>query len=174
MKMVVVVLILFDRTPVSFYRQPTSASSRISTLEEHCKLLVPSMYLMSLITAASTGAGQGCIAAERFIVDAAAYDTFVNIMTKRVEELRAGIDVGAMINGNRLRHLQNLVEEAVSQGARLLVGGKIYEHPQYPQAHYFAPTLLCDVTNEMRIAQEECFAPIMLVMKANVSIDAQH
>jgi acyl-CoA reductase-like NAD-dependent aldehyde dehydrogenase len=145
-----------------------SISSRIYTSEEHCKLPPAGHVVSSLTKTCSTGAGQGCIAAERFIADAAVYDDFVSILTKRVKELRAGIDVGAMINGNRLQHLQDLVEEAVSQGARLVVGGNIYTHPEFPQAHYFHPTLLCDVTNDMRIAQEECFAPIMLVLKAKV------
>lgn len=90
-------------------------------------------------------------------------------MTPRVAQLRPGRDVGAMINGARLSHLEKLVEDAVKQGARLLVGGKQYQHPQRPKGHYFEPTLLADVTMEMEVAKQECFAPIMLVLKADVS-----
>lgn len=91
-------------------------------------------------------------------------------MSKRVEQLRPGVDVGAMISGNRLSHLDKLVADAVKAGARVLVGGTSHKHPQRPAAHYFHPTLLCDVTEDMAIAQEECFAPIMLAMKAKVRL----
>lgn len=73
-----------------------------------------------------------------------------------------------MINGERLAALEKLVQEAVDQGARILVGGKRAAYPAHPKGHYLQPTLLCDVTQDMRIAHEECFAPIMLAFKAKV------
>lgn len=94
-------------------------------------------------------------------------------MAPRIKQLRPGIDTGAMINGDRLQRLEDLVRQAVKQGARLLAGGKRFIHPKFDQAYYFTPTLLCDVTMDMEIAQEECFAPIMLVMKAAVSLTAR-
>lgn len=90
-------------------------------------------------------------------------------MAPRVAQLKPGRDVGAMINSARLAHLEHLVNEAVKQGARLLVGGKQYKHPYGPSGHYFEPTLLADVTMDMEVAKQECFAPIMLVLKAEVS-----
>ena len=69
-----------------------------------------------------------------------------------------------MINSNRFSHLENLVKDAVSQGAKLIHGGSRYHHPKYPVGHYFQPTLLADVTKDMRIAKEELFAPIALLM----------
>lgn len=89
-------------------------------------------------------------------------------MIPRVSELKLGRDVGAMINGSRLPQLERLVDDAVKQGARLLVGGKQFHHPEKPQGHYFEPTLLADVTMDMEIAKQECFAPIMLVLKSEV------
>lgn len=59
--------------------------------------------------------------------------------------------------------------KAVKQGARLLVGGEQYQHPERPHGHYFEATLLADVTMDMEIAKQECFAPILLVLKAEVS-----
>jgi acyl-CoA reductase-like NAD-dependent aldehyde dehydrogenase len=72
-----------------------------------------------------------------------------------------------MIGCARFTHLEHLIEEAVYQGARLLHGGKRYHHPKYPEGHYFSPTLLVDVTRDMRIANEELFAPVALFMKAS-------
>lgn len=102
------------------------------------------------------------------------YDHFLATMSPLVAQLKPGRDVGAMINGVRLAGLQKMVDEAVAQGARLLVGGKKYAHPDMPEAHYFEPTLLADVTMDMEIAKQECFAPIMLVLRAEVGKRAHH
>jgi acyl-CoA reductase-like NAD-dependent aldehyde dehydrogenase len=78
--------------------------------------------------------------------------------------------MGAMINSQRFDHLENLIQQAVQQGAKLIHGGHRYAHPKYPQGHYFQPTLLIDVTKDMQIAREEVFAPIALLIKVQ-SID---
>jgi len=77
-----------------------------------------------------------------------------------------------MISPASFDTLESLIAEAVSQGARLLVGGKRYAHKTHTHGHYFSPTLLVDVTRDMRIAQEELFAPIFLVMRAESVSDA--
>jgi acyl-CoA reductase-like NAD-dependent aldehyde dehydrogenase len=77
-----------------------------------------------------------------------------------------------MISPASFDTLESLIAEAVAQGARLLAGGKRYEHPVHGRGHYFAPTLLVDVTRDMRIAQEELFAPVFLVMRAESVSDA--
>ncbi|KAK5734016.1 Meiotic Sister-Chromatid recombination aldehyde dehydrogenase [Elasticomyces elasticus] len=98
----------------------------------------------------------------------------------RIASLRQGddltsddgtVDVGAMVSGASFSRLESLIDDAVAQGARLLVGGHAYQHPQHPQGHYFTPTLLVDVTPDMRIAHEELFAPICVLMRAS-SIDS--
>ncbi|KAF2227195.1 Aldehyde/histidinol dehydrogenase [Elsinoe ampelina] len=76
------------------------------------------------------------------------------------------------ISPSSFDRLETLISEAVSQGARLLAGGKRYHHPKYPQGHYFQPTLLVDVEPSMRIAQDEVFAPIALLMRADSPEDA--
>jgi acyl-CoA reductase-like NAD-dependent aldehyde dehydrogenase len=83
-----------------------------------------------------------------------------------------GVDVGAMINDQRFSHLEDLIDEAVNQGARLILGGSRYRHPRYPQGHYFQPTLLVDVTKDMQIATEELFAPVALMMRVQTIDEA--
>lgn len=68
--------------------------------------------------------------------------------------------------------MEGLVQEAVSRGARLLKGGKRYHHPKHIHGQYFEPTLLVDVTPDMAIANEEAFAPIMVIMKHTGPEDA--
>ncbi|KAI9809322.1 MAG: hypothetical protein M1825_002613 [Sarcosagium campestre] len=122
--------------------------------------------------------GQNCIGIERIIACKGIYTKLVNILQPRVQALRLGsaldedegVDVGAMISSASFDRLEVLIRDAVRSGARCLVGGSRFNHPQYPKGHYFAPTLLVDVTPEMSIAREEVFAPICLVMKA-INVD---
>jgi acyl-CoA reductase-like NAD-dependent aldehyde dehydrogenase len=125
-------------------------------------------------------AGQNCIGIERVIVTEKNYKKLVSILEERVPKLRLGsdidqledIDMGATISDARFDVLTRQVNDAVAQGARLIFGGSRYQHPNYPQGHYFCPTLLVDVTTEMEIAQEEVFGPILTVFKAKDTEDA--
>ncbi|KAM0286329.1 hypothetical protein ACHAO9_008258 [Fusarium lateritium] len=116
-------------------------------------------------------AGQNCIGIERVIAPSAIHDRLVEMLAPRVNALRLGpdADVGAMISDASFDRLEDLIAEAVSQGARLLAGGKRYNHPEYPSGHYFQPTFLADVTPDMRIAQNECFAPVLTLLRAKSS-----
>ncbi|CAB76051.1 putative aldehyde dehydrogenase-like protein C21C3 [Schizosaccharomyces pombe] len=117
-------------------------------------------------------AGQNCIGIERIIALDGVYDTIITKLYNRISTMRLGmytqndVDMGAMVSNNRFDHLESLIQDAVSKGARLVYGGHRFQHPKYPKGNYFLPTLLVDATNEMKIAQEECFAPIALVFRA--------
>lgn len=119
-------------------------------------------------------AGQNCIGIERIICLYNLYPRLVTILEARIKALRVGsalddpndVDVGAMISDSRFGQLEQLINDAVSQGASCLVGGKRFVHDRYPHGHYFQPTLLVDVTPSMRVANEELFAPICVVMRA--------
>lgn len=113
-------------------------------------------------------AGQNCIGIERIIVAPSLYEKVVGMVEPKVKALRLGptADVGALVSDAPFPRLESLINDAVKSGARLLAGGKRHNHPDYPSGHYFAPTLLADVTPEMAIANEECFAPVMLLMRS--------
>lgn len=120
-------------------------------------------------------AGQNCIGIERVIAQPVVYDQLVSILSKTVAELRLGssidqqedIDVGATISDARYGVLEQLIQDAVNKGAKLLHGGTRFVHPKYPQGHYFTPTMLIDVTNDMEIAQTEVFGPILLMFRVD-------
>ncbi|CAK7223846.1 Meiotic Sister-Chromatid recombination aldehyde dehydrogenase [Sporothrix curviconia] len=129
--------------------------------------------------------GQNCIGIERVIASPGVYEPLLALVTDKVKALRVGFqeqgdaeaekdaankyDVGAMISDANFDRLERLVDDAVRKGARLLAGGRRYVHPRFPHGHYFTPTLLADVTPEMAIAQEECFGPILCMMRAEAS-----
>ncbi|KAB5562941.1 Aldehyde/histidinol dehydrogenase [Coniochaeta sp. 2T2.1] len=112
--------------------------------------------------------GQNCIGIERIIAAPGVYDKLVAMLEPRVRALRVGLegDVGAMISDANFERLEGMVGDAILKGARVLVGGRRYKHPEYPSGHYFSPTLVADVTTDMEISKEECFGPIMVLMRA--------
>ncbi|CAD0111049.1 unnamed protein product [Aureobasidium uvarum] len=119
-------------------------------------------------------AGQNCIGIERVVAMPLAYEYLLSVLPPRIRSLRLGnaltsteVDVGAQVSPANFGKLESLIAEAVTQGATLLAGGKRHIHPEHPQGHYFTPTLLANVTSDMRIAQEECFAPICLLIRAD-------
>lgn len=123
-------------------------------------------------------AGQNCIGIERVIALPNVYNRLIDHLAPRIKALRPGsilnsspddapIDIGACISDAGFSKLEALIADAVSQGARLICGGKSYAHPQHPKGHFFAPTFLVDVTPTMKIAQEELFAPVFTLMRAD-------
>lgn len=120
-------------------------------------------------------AGQNCIGIERVIAMPQAYKRLTGALEPRIKNLRIGndldsdggkVDVGAMVSSASFDRLESLIDQAVAQGARLLAGGRRYAHPQHPTGHYFEPTLIAEVQPSMRIAQEELFAPVCVLMRA--------
>jgi len=122
----------------------------------------------TLLRGTFQASGQNCIGIERIIATPKVYDKLVEMLAPRVRALRMGTDkdVGAMVSNASFARLETLVADAVKAGARLLAGGKRYIHPDHPKGFYFSPTLLVDVTPDMDIANEECFGPIMTLMRA--------
>lgn len=124
-------------------------------------------------------AGQNCIGIERVILHKNVHDDLVSILSQRVQQVRVGssidettgVDMGALSNVIHLDRLEELVKEAVEQGAKLVTGGKRFIHPKYPLGIYFEPTMLTQVTPSMRIAQEEVFGPVLLIMQPGQSTD---
>lgn len=113
-------------------------------------------------------AGQNCVAAERLLVFDSVYDAFERRVGQLVGSLRqgapadGGVDVGAMVTPMQLEIVENLVQRAIEQGARVVAGG---QRVLSETGDYFAPTVLADVTEDMDIMQEETFGPVMLLCR---------
>jgi acyl-CoA reductase-like NAD-dependent aldehyde dehydrogenase len=116
---------------------------------------------------AFVNAGQACLSVERCYVHRSLYTPFLEACVRHTERLRVGngmeseIEVGPLIHQRQLRNVESQVEDARTQGARVLVGGKRLREIG---SNYYAPTLLADVTREMRIMREETFGPVLPVM----------
>jgi succinate-semialdehyde dehydrogenase/glutarate-semialdehyde dehydrogenase len=115
---------------------------------------------------AFVNAGQTCLSVERCYVHRSLYEAFLKACAEKTKKLRVGhgldreTDVGPMIHERQLRFVESHVDDAVARGARLLAGGS-----RFPELgkNFYKPTVLADVTHEMRIMREETFGPVLPV-----------
>lgn len=116
---------------------------------------------------AFVNAGQACLSVERCYVHRSLYEKFARACAEKTKQLRVGngmdshTDVGPMIQERQVRIVEAHVEDAKARGARVLAGGT-----RLPElgANFYAPTVLADVTQDMRIMREETFGPVLPVM----------
>merc|ERR1712130_710391 len=104
------------------------------------------------------------------------YDDFCKNITELVQKMRQApplstdcVDCGACVHPPSLDGYQRLVDDAVKKGARLLTGGK--RNKEFPDGQFFEPTVLADVTEDMLIAKEETFGPILSIFRVNGNSD---
>ena len=119
------------------------------------------------VTARNQNNGQSCIAAKRFIVHTDVYDEFTRLFAERVSALRVGdpldesTDVGPLATESGRDELAEQVQDAVGRGASVLAGGSAPERPGW----FYEPTVLADVTPDMRLHREEAFGPVATVYR---------
>jgi succinate-semialdehyde dehydrogenase/glutarate-semialdehyde dehydrogenase len=114
--------------------------------------------------------GQACISPNRLYVHESAVDAFVATMAERVGRVRAGIGtedgvgVGPLVNAAAVNKVADQVDDAVSKGARALVGGHRLTESPLDAGHFYAPTLLTGIDDSMKIYREETFGPVAPVI----------
>jgi succinate-semialdehyde dehydrogenase/glutarate-semialdehyde dehydrogenase len=107
-------------------------------------------------------AGQTCVCTNRIFVQSGVYDAFTEKFSVAVEALRVGngfeqdVTIGPLIDERALNKVQALVADALVNGAEILTGGEQFEGV----TNGYRPTILSNVDNAMRIAQEEIFGPV--------------
>jgi succinate-semialdehyde dehydrogenase / glutarate-semialdehyde dehydrogenase len=107
-------------------------------------------------------AGQTCVCANRLYVQAGVYDAFAQKLVAAVKKLKVGngfepgVLQGPLIDQAAVEKVEEHIQDAVSQGARVLLGGKRHVLGQT----FFEPTVLGDVTPKMKVAREETFGPV--------------
>jgi succinate-semialdehyde dehydrogenase/glutarate-semialdehyde dehydrogenase len=116
-------------------------------------------------------AGQTCVCANRFYVQAGIYDAFVGKLSARAQALKLGdgcaadTQIGPLIDARALAKITALVDDARSRGASVLCGGEALALAGDGVARHYAPTVLTGVTPDMRVAREEIFGPVAPVMR---------
>lgn len=107
-------------------------------------------------------AGQVCVSVNRFFIQDGVYDRFVNQLAEAVKQLKVGngleegVVVGPLIEKAGVDKVREHVDDAVAKGAKVLAGGKAHDLG----GNFWQPTVLADVTDDMKLAQEETFGPL--------------
>ncbi|RCW99622.1 NAD-dependent succinate-semialdehyde dehydrogenase [Marinomonas foliarum] len=119
-------------------------------------------------------AGQTCICANRILVQDSIYEEFISRFTARVSEFVLGDGVssestmGPLITRKAVAGVVSLVNDAMSQGAKICIGGSVADNGDY----FFQPTVLRDMNTSMRLAKEEVFGPVAPVFKFSTEKEA--
>ncbi|RPI19059.1 MAG: aldehyde dehydrogenase family protein [Ignavibacteriae bacterium] len=119
--------------------------------------------------------GQCCVAGSRLILTNKIYDDFIERLKNKMMKMKIGnpadkdTDIGPLVSEKQQKRVLDYIEIGKKEGARLVYGGGI---PEGFNGYYVEPTLFADVTNNMRIAQEEIFGPVLSVIKVKNENDA--
>ncbi len=115
--------------------------------------------------------GQVCCAGSRIFVQDTIYDKFVPALVKAFENVKVGLpwnedtQMGAQINEAQVKKILSYVDIAKEEGATIACGGVRADEGELAKGCFLKPTLITDVTNDMRVAQEEIFGPVAVVIK---------
>lgn len=115
--------------------------------------------------------GQVCCAGSRIFVQDTIYDKFVPALVKAFENVKVGLpwnedtQMGAQINEAQVKKILGYVDIAKAEGATIACGGVRADEGELAKGCFLKPTLITNVTNDMRIAQEEIFGPVAVVIK---------
>ncbi len=124
------------------------------------------------INGAMWSTGQKCTATSRAIVHREVLDEFTGKLVAGVEEIKVGngleegVQVGPSIDEDQLNTVLEYIEIGKQEGAKLLAGGRRLTEPPLDKGYFVAPTVFGDVTNDMRIAREEIFGPVVGIIAA--------
>jgi len=118
-----------------------------------------------------TWCGQSCGSTSRAFVHASIHDAVVERVKARIAHFRPGLPadpattMGAIVSRPQLERVESYVASALSEGARLVCGGRRPDDPKLARGHFYEATVFADVKPSMRIAQEEIFGPVLAILR---------
>jgi acyl-CoA reductase-like NAD-dependent aldehyde dehydrogenase len=114
--------------------------------------------------------GQDCTAGSRLYVERSIHDETVAELTRRAGELRLGpglapdVDLGPLVSREQMERVLSCVDDGVRAGATLATGGRRAAGGGHGDGFFVEPTVLVDVAQDMPVAREEIFGPVVVVM----------
>ncbi len=133
-----------------------------------------------LVNGAFFSTGQKCTACSRAIIEKPIYEPLLEKLLTKTRNLKVGnglepgIDMGPAVDEAQLETDLKYIEIARKEGARLLCGGNRLSGGLYDKGYFIEPTIFAEVRQEMRIAQEEVFGPVLALLAAEDFQDAMH
>jgi len=132
----------------------------------------------SAVNGAYFSTGQRCTASSRLIVTQGIHGKFVDALTERLKNLvvddalKAGTQIGPVVDKNQLNQDLFYIEEGKKEGAKLAYGGRLLKREK--EGFYLEPALFTETSNAMRINREEVFGPVAAVVAAKDYEEALH
>ncbi|MDX6470688.1 MAG: succinate-semialdehyde dehydrogenase / glutarate-semialdehyde dehydrogenase [Gaiellaceae bacterium] len=131
-----------------------------------------------MIASKFRNAGQTCVCANRTYVQSAIYDDFVELLTEKVAQMtvgagdQPGVTLGPLIDDSAVATVEQHVGDALSKGARLVIGGRRLTEGDLTRGSFYAPTVLDNVSADMLIAREETFGPVAALARFETEEEA--
>ena len=153
------------------YRRATSNLKRCLALggAKNHLIVMPDadreMTATNVVASMSGCAGQRCMAAS-VMVAVSATDHIIARMAEVAKAMVPGKDVGPVISAAALERITRFIDEAEAAGATIVVDGRHTTVPGKEEGYYIGPTIIDHVTPDMRIAQEEVFGPVLVIVRA--------
>lgn len=122
------------------------------------------------LTAIFMNQGQMCVAGSRLLLQESIHDEFIERLISKTKKLKIGnglnsdTDIGPVISEEQRKKDLHYIEWGIKEGAKLLVGGKIPEGEEFKKGFFIEPTIFDQVKNEMKIARDEIFGPVLSVL----------
>jgi len=122
--------------------------------------------------------GQDCCARSRVFVERSAYDDVVGAIAARTDRLQVGrplgesTEIGPMISASQRQTSLDYLEIGQKEGAKLVTGGELPDVAEESGGFYIRPAVLADVRNDMRVAREEIFGPVVALIPFDTEEDA--
>jgi acyl-CoA reductase-like NAD-dependent aldehyde dehydrogenase len=123
-----------------------------------------------IVNAAFTNAGQRCTSISRVIVLKNQVEQLEKLILENAKKIKvgngldAGVSMGPVISQQAMESFEEYVKSAEQEGAKVILGGKKLTGGVYDEGYYFEPTILTKVTPKMRVAQEEIFGPVLVII----------
>lgn len=174
-------------TPVahSIYETATAYGKRAHTFggaKNHC-VVMPDADLdqaaSAIVGAAYGSAGERCMAIS--VVVTVGNETADALIAKMAPQIRAmridsgdvpNTDMGPLISRVHRERVLAAVDKGVEEGARLIIDGRGFKHPQYPDGYFMGPCLFDEVSERMSVYQNELFGPVLAIVRVNTFEEA--
>ncbi|MCP8615826.1 aldehyde dehydrogenase [Salirhabdus salicampi] len=122
--------------------------------------------------------GQTCVAGSRLLVQDSIYDKVVDKIVNKASKIKLGnplipeTEMGPVANRAQFTKITQMINDAISEGAKLLLGKDPIEDESLQEGYFIRPTIFGDVNNSMTIAQEEVFGPVLSIIRFKEEKDA--
>lgn len=122
-------------------------------------------------------AGQVCTAIKRLFVEVSIFDQVVDLFAQKIRNLKVGDplsnpDIGPLVSQKQLHTLETQVADALSQGAKVIIGGSRPQDKSLAKGNYYLPTILTGIKPAMKVMTEEVFGPVLPIVSFKTETEA--